>query len=295
MKTLFSLFLLVSTLFSSNEAVLQYKTSGAVTDMLKYDNRLYVATNASSVEVFDIKTAKKLESISLPKIKDFMGDIIDSKVYSVDVNDKKVVILSQGNDGFRRVHIYENKKLNLLISKKDRLFMSKVKFLDEDTLVLGLLGNEIISYDISKQKINWRVQVSHSKFSDLALNEKKDEIVVADESGDIKLYSTNKGTLLDTLSGQNLDNVFQVDYKKGIVATAGQDRRVVIYDIENFSAYYKKAPFLIYSVGLSPSGTRVAYASDENNNITVFNTKTRETLGKFTGNKMTLTKIIFLD
>jgi len=306
MKSIILILIFLSSLFSSslNQPALQYKASGSVTDMTINKGKLYVATNASSVDIFDLKTAKKLESILVPRIKDFMGDIIDSKVYSVDVQGDKIAILSQANKGFRRIHIYQRGKLDLLISNKDELYTSKLRFLNENTLILGLLGNEIISYDISKRKINWTVQVSHSKFSDFVLNENKDEIVVADESGDLKILSTNKGSLIDTLSDQNLDNVFQVDYKNGIIATAGQDRRVVVYDIyqpergtskENFSAYYKKAPFLIYSVGLSPSGNKVAYASDEDNNVRVFNTKTKETLGDFTGNKMTLSKILFLD
>jgi len=297
MKFFIALFFLISTVFSltSHKPTLQYKASGSVVDMVINKGKLYVATNASVVDIFDLESAKKVQSISVPRIIDFMGDTIDSKVYSVDVMGDKMVILSQANKGFRRIHMFENEKLDLLISSKDELYTSKLRFLDDNTLVLGLLGNEIISYDISKNSINWRVQVSSSKFSDFVLNEKKDEIVVADESGDLKVLSINKGTLIDTLSGQNLDNVFQIDYKNGMVATAGQDRRVVIYDMKNFGAYYKLAPFLIYSVGLSPSGKTVAYASDENNNVTAFNTKTKEVLGKFIGNKMTLTKILFVN
>ena len=289
--------ILFSFVFASGyeNPVLQYRASGAVVDMVIDEGRLYVATVESSVDIFDIKTAKLLDKIEVPRIKDFMGDIINSKIYSVDIDENKIVILSQGNKGFRRVHMYEQGSLKLLISNKDQLYMSKVRFLDKQTLVLGLLGNEILSYDILKKAVNWRVQVSQSKFSDLVLNEAKDEVVVSDESGDLKILNTKNGKLLDTLSGQNLDNVFQVDYKNGIIATAGQDRRVVVYDIENFSAYYESAPFLIYSVGLSPSGKKVAYASDENNNVRVFDTKSKETLGQFTGNKMTLTKILFLN
>lgn len=297
MKGLALVLLFISSLFalSLNKPVLQYKSSGCVVDMVIRKEKLYVATKASRVDIFDVKSAEKLQSISVPRIKDFMGDVIDSKVYSVDVQGDKIAILSQANNGFRRVHIFKQGNLDLLISNEDKLYTSKLRFLDENTLVLGLLGNEIISYDISKKKINWSVQVSHSKFSDLVLNEKKDEIVIADESGDLKILSINKGKLIDVLSNQNLDNVFQVDYKNRIIATAGQDRRVVVYDLQNFSAYYKTAPFLIYSVGLSPSGNKVAYASDENNNVRVFDTKTKKTLGDFTGNKMTLVKILFLN
>lgn len=297
MKLIFSLFIFFSVTFASDlkEPVLKYLSSGAVVDMVVANNKLYSATNASCVNVFNIKTGRMLQTLSVPKIEDFMGDTIDSKVYSVDVMDESVLLLSQANKGSRRVHIYSNSETELIISEKDQLYISKARFLNKKTLVLGLLGNEIISYNIVKKKINWRVQVSHSKFSDFALNESKDEIVIADESGDLKILSVQDGSLLEILKGQNLDNVFKVDYKSSKIATAGQDRRVVIYDRKLGSAYYKSSSFLIYSVGLSPSGNIVAYASDENNNVTAFNTSTKETLGNFGGNKMTLTNILFLN
>ena len=297
MKLIVTLLILFSVIQASDlqEPVLKYISSGAVVDITVFKSRLYSATNASCVDIFDIKTAKKLEKIEVPKTVDFMGDMINSKVYSVDVLDDMILLLSQANKGSRRIHIYRNGKMRLLIPGKEQLYMAKARFLNRDTLVLGLLGNEVISYDMKEKKTNWRVQVSHSKFSDLALNDKKDEIVVADESGDLKILSVKDGSLIQTLSGQNLDNVFQVDYKNKKIATAGQDRRVVIYDRDFGSAYYKSSPFLIYSVGLSPSGNLVGFASDENNNVTVFDTSTKESLGRFGGNKMTLTNILFLN
>jgi WD40 repeat protein len=297
MKIVLLFFMLMSSLLCSalEKPKQQYKASGGVTDFVVQDDSLYVATQASCIDIFDLKSAQKLKVIKLPKIEDFMHRSINSKVYSVDILGDKIVLLSQANRGFRRVHIYENENLELIISNKEELYISEVRFLDAKTLLFGLLSSELISYDIDRQKINWRIQVSHSKFSDLVLNEQKDEIIVADESGDLKRVSAKDGSLIETLSGENLDNVFQVDYKHGIIATAGQDRRVVVYDVENFLAYYKQAPFLIYSVGVSPNGKRVAYASDEENNVEVFEVKSKKVLGKFTGNKMTLTKILFLN
>jgi len=224
-----------------------------------------------------------------------MGDTIDSKVYSVDLIDDKILILSQAQKGARRVHIYENGKLNLVLPYTKKLFIAKAKFLNKNTILLGLLSNELISYDITKQTINYTIQVSQSKFSNFVLNKEKTEVIVADESGDLKIHSTKDGKFLKDLSGQNLDNVFQVDTKNGIIATAGQDRRVVIFAPKFNSTYYKTASFLIYSVGLSPSGKLVGYASDENNNVTVFNTITKSEVGIFGNNKMTLSNILFIN
>ncbi len=297
MRLLLILAIAISSLYAVNFQLpsQQYVASGGVVDLAVENHRLYCATGTGGVDVFDLQSAKLVEKITVGKITDFMGDIIDSKVYSVDVLEGKVVLLSQGAKGFRRVHIYENGKLDEVISVDEKLYISKVAFLGRGRLLLGMLSSEIIVYDLGTQKMIYRKQVSSSKFSDFALNESKSEVVIADESGDLKIHSTREGTLLKTLSGQNLDNVFQVDYKHGMIATAGQDRRVVVYNTRTNTAYYKTAPFLIYSVGLSPSGTFVAYASDEQNNVTVFKTATQSTVGYYGGNKMTLSKILFIN
>jgi hypothetical protein len=288
---------LVISLYSANiqEPSTQFKASGGVTDLVIHDNKLYSATQASCVDIFDMNTQKNIAQIKVGKIKDFMGDVIDSKVYSVDVFNNKVLLLSQAEKGYRRVHIHMPSKTELIISATDKLSIAKAKFLDENTLLLALLGNELISYDLRKKKQNYKVSVSQSKFSNFMLNEEKTEVVVADESGNLKIHSTKDGSLIKVLSGQNLDNVFQVDYKNGIIATAGQDRRAVIYDTKFNSSYYKTANFLIYSVGLSPSGKKAAFSSDENNNVTLFNTNTQSTLGLYGGNSMTLTSILFIN
>jgi len=273
----------------------QFKADGAVIDLVYKNHKLYVATKVSTVDVFNIKTKKIITKIKVPNIKDFMGDEITAKIYSVDVIDDDILILAQAEHGYRSVYIYKNNKLNPIITIEDKLYIAKAKFIDKNTIALGLLSNDIISYNIKTKKQNWTVQPSGSKFSNLVLNEKKTEIVICDESGDLHILDTKTGKILRELKGQNLDNVFQVDYKNGIVATAGQDRRAVIYNLKTGSSYYKTTRFLIYSVGLSPSGKIAGYASDENNNVTLFNTNTKSTIGLYGDNKMTLTNIVFLN
>lgn len=294
---LLSVLLLVSSLSATkiNEPTKSMQTSGFVVDLVAHGGKLYCATDASSVDIFDIKSKELIDKIKVDQITDFMGDVIDSKIYSVDVMDDMIMILSQAEKGFRRVHIFKDKKLELIIPYTDGLFIAKAKFLDRDTILLALLGNDIISYDLKSKKQNYSIQVSQSKFSDFVLIDENSKVVVADESGNLKIHNTKDGSFAKMLGGQNLDNVFQVDSKKGIIATAGQDRKTVVYNLKSGSNFYKMADFLIYSVAISPSAKLVAYSNDEQNNVEIFRVSTHSAIGHYGGNKGTISKILFIN
>ena len=269
--------------------------SGGITDLVLQEDKLFVATTASSVDIFNIKTNEKIDSIKMPKIKDFIGDIIESKVYSVDVLKKDILILSQGENGGRNVNIYKDGKLNKIIEDKDRLFIAYAKFLDENHIVYALLSNQIYLYDIKNKKVLKEIQISQSKFSNFKFTQDKSKIIICDESGVITMIDSKSFEVLKTFKSQNLDNVFQIDIKNNLILTAGQDRRAAVYNINTNEAYYKEFSFLIYSVALSPSTNLAAVASDEENNVTIFDTRTKENLYKLFQNKATLTNILFLN
>ena len=296
MKFFLLLFLFNVSIFAGEllSPKFHFTASGSVNDIVVKGNKLYAATDASCLDIFNLKTHKKIQTIKLEKIVDFMGDIIDATIFSVDVIDNQIMMLSQGLDGYSRIYLYQDAKLSLLIKNRDKLAVSKAKFLNNDTLLLGLLSDEIISYNIKTNKQNYRIDSSSSKFSDFVLNEDKSQVVVADESGNLQLLRTKDGKHLHSFNGQNLDEVFGVDYKKGIIITAGKDRRVVVYDTNSNDSYYKSSSFFIYSVGLSPSGIIAGYSSDVHNNITIFNTKTKSIIAEYGGNRSPLSKILFV-
>ena len=291
-----SIFLYLSNL-SAKDLIPNYslKASGGVTDLVLKNENLYVATTASSVDIFNVNTKEKINSIKVPKIKDFMKDTIEARIYSIDVLNNNLLILSQGENGGRNINIYKDGKLENIIEDKDRLFIAYAKFIDENHIIYALLSNQVYLYDIKNKKVVNEVQVSQSKFSNFKLSEDKSKVVVADESGILTLLNTidlNPIKRFDTL---NLDNIFQVDVKKNIFITAGQDRRCAIYSLDERISYYIEASFLIYSVALSPSASLGAYASDEENNVTVFNVNTKKDLYKLLQNKTTLTNILFIN
>ena len=269
--------------------------SGGVIDLVLNNDKLYASTAASSVDIFDIKTQERIDSIKMPKIKDFLGDVIDSKIYSVDVLNDSVLILSQGEQGGRNLGIYKNGQMQNIIDDSQRMFIGSAKFLDENHIIYALLSNQIYLYDIQNKKILKEIQISQSKFSNFKLTKDKSKFIVSDESGVITMLDSKSFEVLKTFKNQNLDNVFQADIKGNLILTAGQDRRAAVYNIDTNSAYYKEFSFLIYSVALSPSTNLAAVASDEENNVTIFNTKTKENLYKLFLNKATLSNILFLN
>ena len=297
MKYIYLMLILTVTLFGAKiqKARLEYIASGNVTDMVVSKGVLYASTDASCIDVFDIKSAKVVKRIKIEQIKDYTGDLIDTKIFALDILGGKILILSQGLKGYNRVYLYENNKLSLLIADSNELAISKAKFLDKDRILLALISDEIILYDTKNKKPIYKATSSASTFSDFDFSDDKTKVVVADESGDLQLLLTKDGSHIKSFTHQNLDNVFQVDYTKGIIVTAGKDRRVVVYNTRDNKSYYKTSNFFIYSVGLSPSANIVAYSSNVNNDVTLFNRKTKSTLGVFGGNRSTLSKILFLN
>ena len=269
--------------------------SGGVTDLVLNNDKLYVATAASSVDIFNIKTQEKINSIKMPQIKDFLGDIIDSKIYSVDVLEENILILSQGEKGGRNLDIYKDGKFESIIKDTQRQFIARAKFLDENHIIYGLLSNQIYLYDIKNKKIIKEIQVSQSKFSNFKLTQDKTKLVVCDESGVINMLDSKNFDIIKTFRYQNLDNVFQVDIKDNLILTAGQDRRAAVYNLDTKNAYYKEYSFLVYAAALSPSTKLAAVASDEENNVTIFDTSSQANLYKLTQNKATLSNILFLN
>ncbi len=285
------------TYSNEKEPIASYKSKGSVIDFIVEKDILYAATDHGFIDIISIKTKKQIDKISLKTIKDFTGKIIPAKIFSIDKfeNIDELLIVSQGENGFRDVFIYKDKKLLKIIdSKKDKLFIKKAKYINKNTMLLGLVSNEIILL-INNKTIVYQKQISTSTFSDLKLNKDKTEAVLTDESGIIRLLKISNGDIIKEYKGNNVDNVYQLDYKAGTIIGAGQDRRVAVYKDIDEKGYYIESEFIIYSVGLSPDGKLGAYAATIDNDIFVFDIQSRKKNFTLKGQKSTLTKIFFLN
>lgn len=294
MRYLLLVFISISFLFAIKDLNPTYtlKANGDVQALFYEKDKLYAALDSGVVEIFDTNTKEKIKTIKIPKIKDFMGDIIDPKIYSIDKIDSKLLIVSQGMKGYRNLWIYENNKLKKVIHIKKKYYIQKAGFINKNTVLLGLLSNQIILYDIAKKEVLKSIQVSTSSFSHFMIDKTKKSFATSDESGIVRIFNSNTLELKKELPSKNVDKVFKLDFKNHKILTAGQDRRSVFYD--NRSSYYLEFDFLLYSCALSPDASLAAVAYNEENDILVFNTTTKTKLYKLTGSETTLNEIIFI-
>lgn len=289
--------LLFITLFAFAADITPFKeieTSGNVLDIVIKNDKLYAGTDGGTLEIYDIQKETFINKITLDKIHDFMGDLMPRKVYSVDEHHGKLLLLAEAEHGERELFISENNQTKKVIAGEAKLLMNKAKFIDDNSIFLGLLSNEIVLYDLTKG-VQYKKQLSQSKFSDFALNEDKTKAVIACESGINYLVNVADGSLVKELKGINKDNVFKVAFKNGKVATAGQDRIGGLYDVDTGATKNFEAPFLVYATGLNKDAGMVAYAFGIDNEIALFNTSTGSKRYMLKGQKSTLNTIKFYD
>ena len=270
--------------------------NGTTKDMVLSGKELLIGTDNGVLQVYDYEAKVFTRTIALPPVKDFVGDITPPRVFSIDKIEARYLLLSDsGKGGYANLSIHENNVTTQLLNHTGKIAAIKARFINKEQILLGLLSNEAVLFDTKTKKEVFRVQLSESKFSDFALNEKKTQAVFSCESGVLNVIDTSTGKILKELKGVNVDNVYKVDFKKGIISGAGQDRRGALYDVIMGTGEYIEGSFLIYATGLSPSAKKVAFAMDEKNNISIYNRSSKSKIAELQGQKSTLNTILFKD
>ena len=275
MQYFFTLFLLLTLPIFSREIspAFTFQSRGLVNDFVIDDGKLYVANDEGSVEVFDVVLQKRVAEISIMPNKSVVDGWVNAKILSVDRFEGKTLIVSTADNGYRNVWLHDGFKLKQLISKKDKLSIKEARFIDSNNFIFGTLGYDMVSYTLNDSYSNFSKQIEQSAFSDMVMSEDKKNMVTASESGQVMLLESKNGELLKKFKPQNLDNIYKLAYKNGTIITAGQDRRVGVYP-KNAKPYYLKSNFLVYCVGLSPSGKLGVYSSNEESDLQLFDVQT---------------------
>lgn len=292
------IFVLIAGTLNAIPPAYKLETTGGVYDFVVENDTLYAATNNGTIEIFIISQKKKIEQIDLPKIKDFAGDMIAPKLFSVDKLERNdnLLIVAQGEGGFTDIYLIDKKRnfKKIKSAQTHKLIAKRAVFEDRQTILIGLMSNELILCNISSEKPIYKIQLGTSVFSDFTIDKTRAIVTTCEESGKLRFINIRTGKTIKVFSGENKDNVYKVAYANLTFVTAGQDRKVAVYKFSGES-YAIEADFLIYSVGISQDGQFAAYPFNEKNHIQVFNTKTKQKIAVLEGQKSTLTKIYFLN
>ncbi|ADV46850.1 WD40 repeat domain-containing protein [Nitratifractor salsuginis] len=301
MRYLFSLIALLGLVMAGSLPTVapqrQIEADGAVNDIvLSDDGALIAGTDHGSLQRIDLQSFKVETLLHLPQVKDFMGDKIDDKVFSVDELGGRYLILSDsGQGGFSDLRILENGKVTKLFGAEERHSIVKARFVDKNHILYATLGNEAVLYEIGTGKELYREQLSESKFSDFSMDSRRKRAVFGCESGELTVIETATGKILKRIEKLHVDNVFSVDIRQDWVIAGAQDRRASYYNLSSGEHGYFKSDFLIYAVALSPAAKTAAYAMHDDNSITLYHLDTKTPFALLKGQKSILTRIVFKD
>ncbi len=273
------------------------KADGNVIDIIYENSHIFVGTDNGHIEIYDINSSKLKEKIAFTKIKDFSGELINPKIFSIDKikNEELFLAVVQGESFYRKLFLIKNSKPIELIELDKKLMIKKAKFIDKEHILIALISNEIILFNVQNKKFIYKKQLSQSQFSDFSLTFDKDKAALSEESGVVNILNTKNGKIITKLEDGNVDNIYKIDFKNGKVLTAGQDRRAILYDVKSKQHERYNASFLIYACALSKSAKYGAFAINQDNDIAVFNFQTKEKIATLKGQKSTLNSIVFID
>ncbi len=290
---LFTLLLAVSN-SQDIKPITTIKTSGLVSDFVEDKGYLYVATDEGTVDIIDLSTQEIVRKIHLPTLITARGKTIPARVHSVDRSHGKTLLVSSGMSAYRNIWIDDGKNLKKIIDEKKHMMPKKVLFTSENKMIFGSFGSDIVLYDTDEGSKLYDRHVSDSTMGDIALSSDKKKMIISDESGNVTLIDVESSKVLKTFSSEHVDNIYKVAYANGIIVTAGQDRRVGIYRKDG-KAYHLNSDFLVYAVGLSPSGSTGAYSSGLEHYLQLFDTNTKKRGDRLVGHYAIPNKILFIN
>lgn len=282
------LFIFLATFALSNE-IKTLNLDEFVTSSVFLEDKLIISTNLGKVALYD-ENLSFLFEIKLPKIKDFFDKPRSPKVYMSDILNGKILILAEASFGKRELFIWDKNLQKLPIDSQS---IKKANLINENQILIALLGNEIMLYDIKKNEFLYKTQISTSTFSDFALNEKRDKFALSCESGIVYLMDAKSGKIIHEFSKIHKDNVYQVAFYENFIISAGADRKVGLIDIKNQKESEILADFLVYSVGVYKQ--RLAYMQNEKSDIFVLSLPNLEKITKLSGHNAIINAINFIN
>jgi hypothetical protein len=268
------------------------QASGLVADMVVDAGVLYVATDAGVVDVIDLRTQRKVSQIAFEPMVTARGLVVPRRVHSVDRYKGKTLLVTSSISMYREVWIDDGRHLKKIIDASQHLMPKDAYFCATGKVVLGSFGSDITLYETQEGYKRYERHISESTMGGMTLSHDKTQMIVADESGIAQRIEIATAKVLEQFQGEHVDNIYSVAYANHTLLTAGQDRRVGVY-LANRS-YHLKSDFLVYCVGISPSGKLGVYSSGTQNHLQLFNTQEGKKTHTLVGHQSSPNRIFFV-
>lgn len=304
MKKLFLCFVgVISVLFGADLAQLDYAQKITAKDSINYistyKNTLYISTNSGEVEIYNLQTRKKIDSIKLPNITDLWGEVRQPRVFNTHTKDgKSLLIVSQDTADKSNLFIYKNSKLRKIDLGEKNGIIKNAFFVNDDEILLSISSFEIIRYNIARGEVVWSLkpkflEAINEVFTDLRIN--GDLAISSTEGGSLYLIDLANGEVKRILKGANFDYIYMLGTTKNVALTAGRDKICGVYNLTNGDFKRIKTEFMIYAVAISSDSSRGAVSYNENGDILIFNTHSLAKIALLTGGNAPTSQVIFMD
>lgn len=255
------------------------------------DEKLLIGLDNGEILSFSIKD-KKIHTITqLAKIKNFYEENANARIYSIDFFKNSILVLSEGDFGSKNINIYKDNQLTSFKLSNDGV--KKALFLDENTILLALLGSDIEILDLKTKNTIKKFTFSTSSLSDVVLNDDKNTLVAGFESGQIIVFDLKKFQIVKNYKNIHKDNIYQLDFKNKTIVSCGTDRKLGI--VKNGEEKSLERDFLIYTCALNFNASIAIFGDNEKNTIELVDTNTLQTIKTFQNKDFLLEYLIFLN
>lgn len=290
MKLLVTLICVVTLWGTTITPKMIVKTSSPVLDFVVHD-MIWAGTDNGEILKIGLN-GKILSTQKLDPIKNSFGEKLIPKVMSLDISPDQQTLAVATEEG--KIVLFKDGK-KIPTSFHTYSVIKKIGFISETTVLVTLLSNEILWFDLQLNKTLKTLSAGTSPLSDMALSKDRKYAAVAGEAGIVTLIDTHSMKILRNIQGGNVDNIYKIDLQNGFIVTAGQDRRAIIYPLDGKHYTRFDGTFLIYSAAMSPNATRMAAAMDEDNMISLFDVAKQSKIASAKGHNATLNRIVFIN
>lgn len=262
---------------AQTSAIKSFEAGFNVRDAGLDHNRLYLCGSGGLVKAYSFPGLKVLWEVQLPAIKNFLGQEQAPVVSSLSVlpGSDAPLVVSQGSGGFQRIYRIAAGKVELLVESTASFgIIQYVWQADESRLIMVSLASEVFVYNLNSKKTEDKVQFSQSPCSSAEYLPDKQLLSLSDEAGKVYLIHTDKLSLETTFSN-HLDKIYQCSFGPNLIATGGRDRKIVVQDLYGHVQFVKELDFMVFSVALSDDGQFLVFSSDEANDLSLNNLRTK--------------------